>query len=252
MKQALHISWIAVRELIYERVFHLLFSFIGLALILSVLLGQLTYGEQTKLTIDFMLGSAHIAMILFSIFMGISLFQRELQMGSISMLLSKPVSRTSFLGGKYLGQILVQLGVMLAITGIIILSLLRFEGVQYIPILQALLLMFFESCIVTAITYFFSVNSGSITTALSSFVMFVIGHYSFSSSHSKSLSSKPGTEIILSLVPNLEIFNLKTFASYGVTTSNLEIILSMSYALICIVMFLVAAALTFHRKDILT
>jgi len=110
MKQALHISWIAVRELIYERVFHLLFSFVGLALILSILLGQLTYGEQTKLTIDFMLGSAHIAVILFSIFMGISLFQRELQMGSISMLLSKPVSRTSFLAGKYLGQILVQLG----------------------------------------------------------------------------------------------------------------------------------------------
>jgi ABC-type transport system involved in multi-copper enzyme maturation permease subunit len=199
-----------------------------------------------------MLGSAHITMILFSIFMGISLFQKELQMGSISMLLSKPVSRTSFLFGKYLGQILVQLGVMLAITGIIISSLMRFETVQYIAVLQALLLMFFETCIVTAVTYFFSVNSGGITTALSTFVMFVIGHYSFSSAQSKSFSSKPVTQIILSAVPNLEVFNLKTFASYGVTISNLEIILSMTYALVCVAMFLVAAALTFHRKDILT
>jgi len=252
MKQTLNIAWIAIRELVYERVFYLLFSFVGLALILSILLGQMTYGEQTKLTIDFMLGSAHLAMVLFSIFMGISLFQRELQMGSVSMLLSKPVSRTSFLVGKYLGQVLVQLGVMLAITGIVCLSLLRFDQVQYLAIFQAILLLFFETCVITAMTYFFSVNSGSITTAVATFGLFIVGHYSFNSNRNPASSSNPLKEIIYAVLPNLEIFNLKTYASYGVTISRTEVGLSCAYAMVCITMFLVLAAVTFNKKDILT
>ena len=252
MKHTLQISWIAIRELIYERVFYLLFSFVGLALILGMFLGQLTFGEQAKLTLDFMLGSMQIAMVLFSIFMGISLFQRELQMGSVSMLLSKPISRSSFLIGKYLGQITVQLGVILAMTVVVTLSCLRFEEVHYLAIYQAILLIFLETCVITAVTYFFSVNAGSITAALASFGFFAIGHYTTDSNRKIASESKPLIEIIAAIIPNLEVFNLKTFASYGVTISAREVGLSFTYAMVCTVMFLVLAALTFDRKDILT
>ena len=252
MKQSLNIAWIAVRELIYERVFYLLFSFVGLALALSMLLGQLTYGEQTKLTIDFMLGGAHLAMVLFSIFMGISLFQRELQMGSISMLLSKPVSRSSFLIGKFLGQIFVQFGVMISITGIICLTLARFEEVQYLPVLQAILLIFFESCVITAITYFFAVNAGGITTAVATVAMFIMGHYSFNGNRTPASSPNPVKEILTAVIPDLEVFNLKTYASYGITISQTEVGLSSAYAFVFVLMFLVLAIVTFNKKDILT
>lgn len=251
MKHTLNISWIAVKELIFEKVFYILFSFVGLALLLGMLLGQLTFGEQAKLTIDFMLGSAHLSMVLFSIFMGISLFQRELMMGSVSMLLSKPISRTSFILGKYLGQIMVQAGVILAMTAVIILSCLRFEEVHYLAIFQALVLMFFEICIITAITYFFSVNAGSITAAVASFGFFVLGHYIHGTKNGIT-DTFVAKETLVALVPNLEIFNLKTFASYGVTISGYELLLSLAYALICVTIFLVAASLTFERKDILT
>ncbi len=252
MKQIFQISWIAIRELIYEKVFYLLFSFVGLALILGMLLGQLTFGEQAKLTLDFMLGCAHISMILFSIFMGISLFQRELLMGSVSMLLSKPISRTSFLLGKYLGQIIVQFGVIIAMTVVIALTCLKFDGIQYTAIFQALLLIFFETCVITAITYFFAVNSGSITASIASFVFFIVGHYKAPSSGHLSGDSKLVKEILSAIIPNLEIFNLKTFASYGITISPQELGLSFAYALLCMAIFLISASLTFNRKDILT
>src|SRR3989338_8878152 len=112
MKHSFRIAWIAIRELLYERVFYLLVLFAAMALVLSLMLGQLTYAEQSKLTLDFMLGGIQLSMVLFSVFMGISLLQRELQMGSIAMVLSKPISRGSFLMGKYLGQISVQFFVM--------------------------------------------------------------------------------------------------------------------------------------------
>jgi len=252
MKHAIQISWIAIRELIYEKVFYMLFSFVGLALLLGILLGQLTFGEQAKLTLDFMLGCTHISMILFSIFMGISLFQRELQMGSVSMLLSKPISRTSFLLGKYLGQIAVQLGVIVAITLVTVLSCLRFETVNYWAVCQAILLMFFETCIITAVTYFFSVNTGGILAAMATFVVFALGHYSTVSTRKVASESKPLVEALWSVIPNLEVFNLKTYASYGITISLKEIALSSAYALLCSIMFLILASLTFERKDILT
>lgn len=252
MKQIFQISWIAVRELIYEKVFYLLFSFAGLALVLGMLLGQLTFGEQAKLTLDFMLGCAHISMVLFSIFMSISLFQRELLMGSVSMLLSKPISRTSFLVGKYLGQIIVQFGVMLAMTGVIALTCLRFDNVHYLSIFQSILLMFFETCVISAIAYFFSVNAGGITAAIASFMFFIVGHYSSGPKKPTAGESPIMKEFLSAFIPNLEIFNLKTFASYGIALSASELILSFVYALVCLTMFLIAASLTFDRKDIFT
>ena len=50
-----NIAWIAIRELLYEKVFYVLVLFCVMALGLSLLLGQLTYAEQAKLTLDFML-----------------------------------------------------------------------------------------------------------------------------------------------------------------------------------------------------
>jgi Cu-processing system permease protein len=191
-------------------------------------------------------------MVLFSIFMGISLFKREIQMGSISMLLSKPISRTSFLIGKYLGQILVQLGVLLSMTTVILISCLRFDGVNFIAVSEALLLIYFETCIIAAITYFFAVNAGSITAAIASFVFFAIGHYSDEPVRKTVTSPSILKQLIKAIFPNLEVFNLKTFASYGVTLLSSELGLSCAYAILCSLMFLILACLTFERKDILT
>lgn len=252
MKQIFHISWIAMRELIYERVFYLLFSFVALAVVLGVLLGRLTFGEQAKLTLDFMLGALHIALVLFSIFMGISLFQRELLMGSISMLLSKPVSRTSFLLGKYLGQVAIQLGVVAAMCLVVMVTCLRFEEISFVAIAQAVLFIFFETCVLTAITYFFSVNAGSLTAALATFAFFILGHFNTSSNQATGYQIKSVSPLIATLIPDLEVFNLKTFASYGVTISNQEMGLGLAYAILCAGLFLVLASLTFEQKDILT
>ena len=57
----MRIAWIAIRELLYERVFYVLVSFAAVSLGLSLLLGQMTYAEQYKLTLDFMLAGIEIS-----------------------------------------------------------------------------------------------------------------------------------------------------------------------------------------------
>ena len=52
------------------------------------------------------------------------------------------------------------------------------------------------------------------------------------------------------LVPDFEIFNLKSMASYGLTISGQEMALAGGYAAICVTFYLLAAALCFNHKDI--
>lgn len=245
-----------MRELLYERVFYLFFSFALGALALSLMLGQMTYIEQSKLTLDFMLGGIQITMVLFSIFMGISLFQREITLGSVAMVLSKPVHRLSFVLGKYLGQLIVQLAVILSMAVITFLLCKNLGApLSSKAILQTVLLIACEVAVVSSFTYFFAVNAGPITAAIGAGVFFLMGHLSDTVSQTLQTASDSHRgvwQVIKALLPNLEIFNIKTMASYGFAISWNEVGIAFLYALCCIVMYLLLAILSFNQKDLFT
>jgi len=250
----LRIAWIAVRELLYERVFYILLCFAILALGLSLLLGQMTYIEQYKLTVDFMVSAAEISMVLFSIFAGIALFQRELTMGSVSMTLAKPISRTTFLLGKFVGQSLVQMamvGGMLALT-LLVTSAFRHPDVGAMA--QTFWLIGLESIVLTSLCYFFAVNSGATTTAIISLCFFGLGHLRESITENADHGSATFQiwRVVKNLIPDLEVFNTKALASYGITISSAELGWALVYCFVCVTFFLIMSALTFNMKDIPT
>jgi len=254
MKSMAYIAGIAIKELLYEKVFYLLIVFVICALGLSVLLGQLTYAEQTKLTIDFMLAGMELSMVLFSVFVGISLFQKELTFGSISMVLSKPIPRTSFLLGKFFGQLIVQLIVIAGMGAITYFSCSRLpEPASLQAIVQASLLISFEVMTLSAITYFFAVNAGSLMTALATLALFFLGHFrSISALQMGKAESNPIWSLAKSMIPSLEIFNMKALASYGYSIPWASVQWAFIYALSATTFYLVLGAVCFSRKDIAT
>ena len=253
MKAVLSIAWIAVRELIYEKVFYLLVSFCLLALCLSLLVGQLTYAEQAKLTLDFMLGGIELSMVLFCIFMGISLFHRELTLGSISMVLSKPISRASFLLGKFCGQMVVQFAVMALMLLMTLLISYRFEeNLSQVSIIQTVALVFMEITVLTSLTYCFAVVAGGVTTAVAALCLFLIGHSHEGFATNPKVNSTLLWKLTRAITPNLDVFNMKTLASYGITISANEMGWAMVYALCCTFFFMLMAILFFNQRDILT
>lgn len=253
MKATFWIACTAVRELLYERVFYLLILFSLLALGLSALLGQLTYAEQSKLTLDFMLGAIELAMVLFAVFMGISLFHRELALGSVSMVLSKPIARWNFLLGKFLGQWIVQSAVIALMGLIVFISCSRFgEHVSAMAVAQTLLMTIFQVAIVTSITYLFAVVSNAVTSALATLTLFALGHLREGAGENLGPGNHVAWGTLKYVVPDLEVFNMKALASYGQAISAVELGWSALYALCCVVFFVMMAALLFQRKDIQT
>lgn len=254
MRNLFRIAWVAVLELIYEKVFYLLLAFALLTLGLSLMLGQMTYQEQVKLTLDFMLAAIEISMVLFSVFSGISLFQKEMTMGSVSMTLAKPISRRTFLLGKFLGQSIIQAVIISAMAGITLCISSPGEITPAKAVLETITLIYFEVTVVTSITYFFAVNSGAVTTAVSSLCIFCLGH--LRESLTQNIDSSYGLFIVWrfakNLIPDLDVFNTKSIASYGFTLPPEAMMWATVYMLICVFFYLLVASITFERRDIFT
>lgn len=254
IRKLLVITWVAIRELLYERVFYVLLTFALGAISLSLVLGQMTYNDQQKLSLDFMLAGIHLSMVLFSIFIGISLFKKELLLGSVAMVLSKPVSRVTFLLGKFLGQSIVQFMVTMAMVAVSLLLCRRLSHFSALAIWQSGWLIYLEISIITAITYLFAVNSGSVTTAIAAMVMFCLGHLreAITLNIATNQSATQVWKVVKTLIPDFELFNMKSLAAYGIALNAPEVFWASVYAAICLFFFLFLAGATFQRKDILT
>ena len=254
MRKALSISFITIKELLHERVFYLIGGFALLAVGVSLLLGDLTYAEQSKITLDFLLAGIELTNLLFSVFMGITLLHRELNLGWIAMVLSKPVSRTSFLMGKFLGQAFVQ-GLVILMMGFLTWGLCSMNQITIVPtsLFQSLLLMFFEGLIMSSIVYIFAVNLGALLAAASSVVVYALGNFTTGAERTNQALQQSYVWMALkALIPNFRILNMKTLASYGLSIEwNLVGILFL-YTLVCCFMYFSAAAVSFSRRDIFT
>ena len=95
-----------MREAIRNRVLYTLLFF-ALALIgTGVLLSTLSYVERERILQDVGFAAIRIFAVAIAIFVGIGLVHREVDRRTIFTILSKPISRSEFLLGKYLGLLL--------------------------------------------------------------------------------------------------------------------------------------------------
>lgn len=255
MNAVFRIAFTTIQELFHEKVFYLLGAFALLAMLLSILLGELTFAEQGKITLDFLLAGTEFATVLFSIFMGITLLNRELNLGWIAMVLSKPITRTQFLLGKFLGQISIQAIVMGFLGGIIVIvCTTRDIPLVLGALLQSLILTFFEGLVLSSIVYFCTVNLGALLAATVSLSLYALGNFSEGASNPSATGSRP--DILFSglraILPNFQIFNIKTLVSYGLLMDWGLLGIAVIYALVCGFLYFSLASITFSRRDIFT
>jgi hypothetical protein len=97
------------RDSIRDRIGYGLVFFSILLMASSFLLAQLTAGQDVKIIKDLGLASASMIGLFIAIFFGIGLVTKEVERRSIYSLLSKPVTRSQFVIGKYLGLVLTLL-----------------------------------------------------------------------------------------------------------------------------------------------
>jgi len=90
-------------ETIRDRILNAIVLFAVVLIGASILLGQLSAGQDIKIIKDLGLAAINFFGVVIAIFVGTSLVHKELDKRTVFVVLTKPVPRPAFLLGKLLG-----------------------------------------------------------------------------------------------------------------------------------------------------
>lgn len=242
------------REAIRDRILYLLLAFAILMIAASRVLSLLTVGAEEKIVKDIGLASISLFGVATAIFVGVGLVFKEIERRTVYTLISKPIRRSQFILGKYLGLVMV-LAFNLAIMTLFFYGLLFVKGWVDAAILRAILLIFVELLLVTAIAIFFSSFSTPILSSLFTVTFYIIGHLSWGllllADKLESQASRALCRLLYRILPNLEMLNVKGMVVHGATVPLSQMGWACLYGAAWTALVLVGAAAVFRRRDFL-
>ncbi|MGH9881591.1 MAG: ABC transporter permease [Pyrinomonadaceae bacterium] len=244
------------REAVRDRVLYNLVLFVLLITAAAIFIGELSGGQERKLIVDLGLSAMLLFGVFIAIFVGVGLVFKEIERRTIYAIFSKPVGRGEFLVGKYLGLCLTLLANVLVMGLGISLALIyvsRGWDALALTIWPAVLLIYLELMILTGIALLFSSFSSPALSALLTFFVFIIGHFSADlKSLATSLGSTSARGLFSSLyylLPNLANLSYITPAAHGQVPGVAHALAIIIYAFVYIIVILSIATLVFRRRN---
>jgi ABC-type transport system involved in multi-copper enzyme maturation permease subunit len=254
------------RESVRDKVLYNLVFFALLLMASSYLIGQLTAGQDVKIIKDLGLSATSLFGLFIAVFIGIGLVSKEVERRSIYSLLAKPITRGQLVLGKYCGLTLtlaVNIGVMALALYVVLAYMtwglppearLVWETAPLDPaLLKAVLLIFVELMLVTALALFFSTFSSPMLSAALTFGLYIVGHFSADLRNFQTVVDSPAAgrfaRGLYWVLPNLAQFDVKNDVVHGVHVPLGYIAIAAAYAAVYIVMLLAISMLVFSRRD---
>lgn len=143
--------------------------------LLAAVAGKMSMGEQARVARDWGLAGISLFGSLTAIFLGVFLLYSEVQRRTIYAIVSKPIGRSEFVVGKYLGMVLV-LTVLVGLFAAAMAGLLALQGVAVTgSVGKAIALAWCEVVTVAAIAVFFSAFSSPFLSGIFALALFAIG-----------------------------------------------------------------------------
>jgi len=254
------------KESVRDRVPYAMVVFAVLLIAASYLIGQLTAGQDMKTIKDLGLAALSIFGLFIAVFIGIGLVSKEVEKKSVYGLLSKPVSRSQFILGKYAGLVMT-LAVNLGVMTVAYYGVLYYMNVTTPPavrtawpspaldprLLIAIGLIFAELMLVTAVALFFSTFSSPLLATLLTLGLWVAGHFNADLRNFETVVDAAVPAAIARaayyVLPNLAPFDVKSEVVYGMPISTRAVAFTLIYAGIYVTLLLTAAVAIFRRRD---
>ena len=241
------------REAIRNRILYLLLVF-ALALILCArALSLMTVGSEEKIIKDFGLATIDLFGVLTAVLLGIGLVSREIERRTVYVILAKPIERSEFVLGKYAGLVLTLLVNTLVMSACFY-GVLIVQGIADAAILPALLLLFLQLMVVTALAILFSCLTNPIVSCILTLAIYVIGHLLWSLDLLKarmvSGAGKALCDGLGYLLPHLDRFDIKGQVVQGIPVAPAALCGAAIYALVYGGAVLLLACAVFQRKEL--
>ena len=262
------VAWHVFKESVRDRVLYAIGAFAVTLVAASILIGQITAGEDVKIIKDLGLAVIELAGMLMAVFIGVGLVPKEIERRSIFSLLAKPLPRWEFIVGKYTGLVLT-LVVNVAMMSAALYVMLAYYQVTATPIeraaweapaldprlLVAVVMIAFELALLTAVALFFSTfSSSTLLSSLFTTGVLVTGLYSDDLRHFGDIVDVPraaaaAVGAVGWVVPAFSAFDVKAQVVHGVPVPPTFVAFTVAYALAYIVAVLGGAVGLFARRE---
>jgi ABC-type transport system involved in multi-copper enzyme maturation permease subunit len=254
------------RESVRDRVFYNLVLFAVLLVGASILIGQLTAGQDVKIIKDLGLTATSVFGLFIAIFVGINIVSKEVDRRSIYPLLAKPVRRSEFIVGKFFGLLLTLL------VNVVVMAVALYAVLFYLShnvpanvqqawdapaldpaLLKAIGLIYVDLSVVTALALFFSSYSSPMLSAVFTLGLYLVGQFNADLKRFDEIVSSPVAAAIgkacYYVLPDFSKFDVKLAVVHGVPVSAGYMVSTAAYAAIYIAALLLGASVIFSRRD---
>ncbi len=242
------------REAVRDKVLYVLLLFAATAILGSKALGWISIGQDIKIVKDISLAAVSIFGVLIAIFVGTNLVYKEIDKRTIYTILCRPMHRWEFVLGKYLG-----LAALLALVTVV----MAFVAAAYLVILgggldivffEAVLLIYWQLLLVTALAVLLSALTSPILGAIIVFSTYIVGHattiFTELPPQFDGTFSKRVLEAVYYIIPNLSNFDIRAEAANGVPVASGYVLWALAYGTVYTAVLLVIASLAFQDKDV--
>jgi len=254
MKTILIIAVNTFMETIRNKVLYNVLLVAGVVLVLSISFGDLSVFSRVQVMTDFGLATLSITGLLLSIFIGIGMLGMEITNKTVYGILTKPVTRSSFIIGKFSGLLAVLL-LNFALITLFFLAVIHFMGgAVHFRLLSAVLLIAVEMAVIISASIFFSSFTTPTLAAIFTAGFYIAGHLNDLMSIGADQQNNPVWKFFLNtfyyVIPNLEHFNIRTRIVYDLHVSSGYIAWAAVYGVLFTVLFLLLSTALFSRKDL--
>lgn len=243
-----------MRELVRSKLLYNLLIFALLLIASSMFVAQLTIGQWDRIILDMGLATIELSGVLIAVLIGVGLVAGEVDRRTIFPTLAKPVARGAFLLGRYLGllaMLAVNVAIMMAALGVVLKA--ATYGVSATAAAAALLILV-EFAVIAAAAMFFGSFTTPVLASAFSLAFFLIGHLLADlkafRERSQSGLAKGVTGVVYQVLPNLELFNLKSQAANGMPAPAGFTSSALLYGFVYAAILLLLAIGVFSRRDL--
>ncbi len=235
----------------------LMISLVMLALglvVISLVASEFTYGAPGKIALDVGFGIMSLSNLVIAIFIGTTLLSREIDQRTIYMIISRPISRSSFLFGKILGLSAFLLINTFLLGFLSIFLYLYYNGSFNDLFVWTIYFSFIEAFIVLIFAVLFSLLTNTTLSVLFSMCIFITGHALNETSKIVFTKISPllSTTVKISsmILPNLYRLNLKDYVIYNQSIPLKYLLNTQVYSCFYIFSLSAIVILIFKQKNL--
>jgi len=254
MKKAWVIALNTFQESLRKKTFYILLVVALVVIGASRFFSFLAAEDEIKMIKDVSFSTIEFFGALIAIFTALAAVSGEIEKRTIYPLLSKPITRSNFIIGKFIGQsLIILLNVVLMSIFFIVLLFIK-KSPPNIETFKTIFLIFIELVLIGSITLAVATFATDAFNLIFSFFLYIVGHLI---SYGKSLLERVENmvlkglgEMLYTVIPNYENFNIKDKVVVGVNVSWQYVGQTLLYGIIYIAIAVLIGVYFFNKREV--